>query len=306
MRTLFDHLAKEAFEVLLSDTGSVHREMEIVSNPQKADTVFVPDAAARAVLMERGLLGRMVECPCILEAFHNAPSSAEVQDCIRKFFIWRHGITPPADTKAKVPILRLWLVCAGTPLRAMRTFRLRKLRYWPTGVYAIAPNGIGLYLVAIPELPKERSTLALRLLGRGSVLREALDELKQLPDTAWERRMFPILVSWHLVIESKREHSPDEEDFMTAARDLLKQMEQQWIEKGIQQGTERGIEKGIDKALAPLIHLFERKLGRTLSASDRATLVERLDRVGPDRLGDVVLDLPAEQLAAWLADPDAR
>jgi hypothetical protein len=294
MRTLFDHLAKEAFEVLLSDTGSVHREMEIVSDPQKADTVFVPDANAHALLMERGLLGRMVEHPCILEAFHNAPSHTELQDCIRKYFIWRSGITRVADSKVERWIPRLWFICAGTPRRAMRDFELRELLGWPHGLYVNSPEGLGLHLVAIPELPVDRSTLALRLLGRGVVLRKALAELKQLPDQAWERRLLPTLVSWHLVIEKKSEHSPDEEDFMTAAKDLLKQMEQQWIEKGI------------EKALAPLVHLFERKLGRSLTGSERRTVAQRLDRVGPDRLGDVVLDLSPEQLATWLTDPEAR
>jgi hypothetical protein len=35
------------------------------------------------------------------------------------------------------------------------------------------------------------------------------------------------------------------------------------------------------------------------------TLHDRLGRLGADRLGDVVLDLAPEALAAWLADPTA-
>jgi hypothetical protein len=35
-------------------------------------------------------------------------------------------------------------------------------------------------------------------------------------------------------------------------------------------------------------------------------LLARFDTVGPDRLGDVVLDLTPEALGAWLTDPDAR
>jgi hypothetical protein len=54
------------------------------------------------------------------------------------------------------------------------------------------------------------------------------------------------------------------------------------------------------------VHVFERKHGRSLTDGERRTIAERLDRVGPDRLGDVVLDLASDQLAAWLADPEAR
>jgi len=69
---------------------------------------------------------------------------------------------------------------------------------------------------------------------------------------------------------------------------------------------DKGIEKGIEKGLAPLAHLFERRLGRRLCDKERRELEERLDRLGPERLGDVVLDLDAKALAAWLADPEAK
>ena len=68
----------------------------------------------------------------------------------------------------------------------------------------------------------------------------------------------------------------------------------------------RGMEKGLEKGLRPLERLFERRLARPLTADERAVLVARLGTVGPDRLGDVVLDLDAPSLATWLADPDAR
>ena len=54
------------------------------------------------------------------------------------------------------------------------------------------------------------------------------------------------------------------------------------------------------------LHLFERRLRRALTEAEHATVLDRLSVVGPARLGDVVLDLDGAQLAAWLADPDAR
>jgi len=35
-------------------------------------------------------------------------------------------------------------------------------------------------------------------------------------------------------------------------------------------------------------------------------VLARLESLGADRLGDVVLDLSAPELAAWLADPAAQ
>jgi hypothetical protein len=55
-----------------------------------------------------------------------------------------------------------------------------------------------------------------------------------------------------------------------------------------------------------LARQFERRLGRALTDDQRATLEQRLDALGAERLGDVVLDLGPRKLAAWLANPDAR
>jgi hypothetical protein len=77
------------------------------------------------------------------------------------------------------------------------------------------------------------------------------------------------------------------------------------IEQGIEQGIERGIEQGIERGLTPLVHQYERRLGRSLTAEEHHALLDRFTRLGSDRIGDVVLDLSAEALGAWLADPAA-
>jgi hypothetical protein len=63
----------------------------------------------------------------------------------------------------------------------------------------------------------------------------------------------------------------------------------------MQQGMQQG-----------LLRLFSQRLARALSDVERAVIVARLETLGADRLGDVVLDLSAPALAAWLADPAAR
>lgn len=77
---------------------------------------------------------------------------------------------------------------------------------------------------------------------------------------------------------------------------------EEWKQRVKQEGREEGREQG----LAPLMRQFERKLGRALTSLERAEIPERLERLGADRLGDVVLDLAAGDLAAWLADASAR
>lgn len=67
------------------------------------------------------------------------------------------------------------------------------------------------------------------------------------------------------------------------------------------------VTKGRDEGRIELLsRQFARRLGRTLSAAEQTALRTRFDQVGPARMGDVVLDLDADALGAWLADPDAR
>jgi hypothetical protein len=65
---------------------------------------------------------------------------------------------------------------------------------------------------------------------------------------------------------------------------------------------EEGVKSG---QLAVLARRFDKRLGRALTDAERATLAERLDRLGEGRLDDVGDQLAAGSLAGWLADPDA-
>jgi len=78
------------------------------------------------------------------------------------------------------------------------------------------------------------------------------------------------------------------------------------MEKGMEKGVAQGRDEGLRAGLQPLVHQFTRRLGRSLTAAESETLLSRFDTVGPERLGDVVLDLPPDALAVWLADADAR
>ncbi len=75
---------------------------------------------------------------------------------------------------------------------------------------------------------------------------------------------------------------------------------------GRDEGTRVGAKLGRDEGLQPLAHQFARRLGRALAEGEFARLRERLGTLGAARLGDVVLDLERDALAAWLADDNAR
>ena len=94
---------------------------------------------------------------------------------------------------------------------------------------------------------------------------------------------------------------------MTEAERLRAEGLQRGLEQGVKQGVKQGLEQGVKQGREDaLARLFERRLGRELARNERTTLSKRLTSLGPDRLGDVVLELAPQELANWLADPSAK
>ncbi|MFO0647297.1 MAG: hypothetical protein U0326_13750 [Polyangiales bacterium] len=151
-------------------------------------------------------------------------------------------------------------------------------------------------------MPHGRETLLLRLMGAGATLMRAVDDLAALPADSHER-MIALPPLHHLRIASPEDLPMKEFDkFMQTTQKLIDEHEQASKEKARNEGLERGLTQG----LAPLVRQASRKLGRALTDDERRSLTARLDTLGPERLGDAVLDLSADELDRWIADPAAR
>ncbi|MDI1437268.1 hypothetical protein [Polyangium sorediatum] len=75
-----------------------------------------------------------------------------------------------------------------------------------------------------------------------------------------------------------------------------------YFQQGLEQGRVEGrVEGRLEGELRPLVRQFERLLARGLSDAERARLTERVRAQGAERVGDLVLDLSAQDLATWLA-----
>ena len=285
----YDTLAKDILERLLDELGTFVREREVPAPAsQRADSFFAPPAHALPALRALGLLGRMCLQPCVLDPFSDAPSPEEVRESLRKLLNHQRG------AKAAAPE-RLWLPCAGRPDEALRRFRFTPAAAWPKGFYELSEM-LPVTLVVLPELDDTPDTVALRLMSRSESLNRALRTLRARTDDVPEgRRLFVAVVKW---IHTWRGRGLRwEEDAMLDLTETEAFLERQFA-AGMQQGMQQGI--------ALLLRQFSRRLDRALTDDERAAVTARLNTLGADRLGDVVLDLSALDLAVWLGDPAAR
>jgi hypothetical protein len=174
----------------------------------------------------------------------------------------------------------------------MPAFGFAQAEGWPSGTYDTVP-GLQLKLAVLTELPRCHDTLLVRLLGRGAVLNRALHDLLDLPPGSWERdAAIPVFARLRFELpQDPADHTAEEEELAVTSQEIVEALQREATAKG-----------GADFAA----HLLERRLGRRLREDERARLRERTETLGPDRLGDLVLDLSADELAVWLADPNAR
>ena len=339
MQFPFNWLAQGIVRGALQGVCVVHTEEPVLPEVMAIDAWVRPRPSRAAEREARGPLGRMARRAALYEPFRRGPSEGEYRDCqLKRFALDQHRRKAADERKRACPPLPwLWFLCARVPTRWPRREAMRPLRGWPVGFYTSRARS-GPRLVVIPELPRTRETLLLRLMGAGRTLREALEDFRALPADAPERAVVgPLLVQLQhdlprmqaITVTLSQEDAEDMMSYEEAVRiwneaererretqAQLAQAERQITEVRRQatqareqatQAREQATQahEQATRAQHALEHQFERRLHRTLTDAERDTLRVRLAALGPERLGDVVLDLDGDTLAAWIADPNA-
>lgn len=343
MHNWFDQFVKEVLHEAFDPLGTAEQEVEISADAQRIDFFFVPgpkspqagEAGAAQALVPSWegaaevaevppIFQRMARTAYLLEHYRRSPSVRGVRGCLRKMLTQLHledlaaetaareskpaepgappaasALRPPAAAARTRGARILWVLSSGRPANVVSGFALRRLPGWPTGTYQGPLPALRYRLIVLNQLPETRYTLPLRLLGRGATFRQAMRELKKLPPSSWERQHIPrLLVKYRmetLEAASLSDLPPEEKELLVTVDEYLTQVKETGRQQGMQQGQR-----------TTLLRQIAHKLARPLTDEERARVAARLDSLGPDRLGDVVLDLSPTALADWLADPDAK
>jgi hypothetical protein len=290
MQFRLDLLGKNILRDFFVLIGWAETEVEVPpGDAQRIDLWHVPDPARLSAHpeIEPGLLRAMAEEAGAVEVFSDAPDEPAFHAAVRKRYAWHH--TLELRDKCTLPLPTLWLLCAGRPDGVLAAYGFEQVARWP-GVYATKPGAWRIYVVVISELPRTRATLLLRLLGSPRVRRDGQRDLRALPADAWELQ---VAQQWliRLCFDVPTEGLAAEE------RESIMET-REWYEEWHRKNVE---EPQLDLTL----QLFELRLGRPPTETERITLAARLHTLGHERLGKVALTLNADAAAAWLADPKA-
>ena len=177
-RTPFDQFAKQYLEELLTPYGQVEVSREIPGEARLIDLWFNPHPGIDNPPQNLGLLGQIIQTPCLLEPYRNPPDAAELNSCLLKRFwlvadCYRQGQSEPLP--------QLWILTPTASNTLLSSLGAVPSPTHPAGVYA-TPTALGTFIVAIHQLPVIPETLWLRLLGRGTVQQRAIEAVLQRPD----------------------------------------------------------------------------------------------------------------------------
>jgi hypothetical protein len=257
MHNPFDQLAKKVGKKALDASGATVVQYEISRDAQHADVRHNPDPAQGAERARIGLLGRIATVLCLIEIYGHAPDGAELRACLSKHFAHWEECARKARAHNKrrkekglppEPVVEplLWIIAAEASVPMLLKLKLEPASGWPPGVYSHGDDLYRVRIVVASELPRDRSTLLVRIMAAGPGLPEAVAELAALPVDAHERTVAEgILVHLQSALGKKPSRTPEEEEFIVSMQSTWEKAREMGRDEGRTDGLREGRNEGL-------------------------------------------------------------
>ncbi|MDZ8261427.1 hypothetical protein [Nostoc sp. ChiQUE01b] len=292
-RFIHDQFAKDYLEELLKSYGQVQAPSRVAGEVREIDVFFSPAAQQTTDLVTLGLLGKLATSPAIFEPFRNAASKEEICDCLLKLLEVRGALQREAN-KNKTPIEeleipKLWILTPTASTTLLSGFRAVQGEDWLPGVHFMA-DYLRAAIVAIHQLPQTPETLWLRILGRGRVQEQAINELKALPSNhPFQKATLELVYNLRQNLRVNQNLEEDDRELIMRLEPLYQQDREQAKQEGIQQGERLVVENllqvrfgSLDKELSaiiePLLALSPKEFTPLLMQLSREELIARFGR----------------------------
>jgi hypothetical protein len=150
--------------------------------------------------------------------------------CLIKHGEFRHFLS---RRKTLPPLPIQWVISSGRPDAGIDGLGFRPMPGGRSGIYEGPPLQYT-RLVVVSELPVARDTLLMRLLGAGSVLKQAIAELQALPAEAPERRLaLPVLLRLGLSVPTDpAQQTSDDQEFLMNTEDIVETWRREAMKDG--------------------------------------------------------------------------
>ncbi|MBD6614608.1 hypothetical protein FNW02_01665 [Komarekiella sp. 'clone 1'] len=296
----YDQFAKDYLKELLQPLGEVETSRKVPAEIREIDVYYAPSPQSTSDKIELGLLGKLATEPALIEPFRNAATIAEIRSCINKLFdIFAEIKRQAKGDKNRIiesELPRLWILSPTASESILNCFRTSiNEENWEVGV-----NFLGDYLrtaiVAIHQLPCTKETLWLRILGKGRVQQQAIDELEALPqDNPLRSKAIDLLLSLKTTLEVNQNVDEEDRNLIMRLSPIYEQKLAEAKQQGLQEGIQEGLQEGIQAERRNVIeNLLQVRFG-SLDAELRV-IIEPLLALSPEEFTPLLLQLSREEL----------
>ena len=294
-RFIHDQFAKDYLEELLKPYGEVQAASQVAGEIREIDVLFTPFPHQTTNVELLGLLGKLATTPAIFEPFRNPASTEEICDCLLKSLEVRGALRRAAKreqtNKTKIKIPKLWILTPTASRNIISGFSETTKPDSLPGIYYLAKS-LHAAIVVIHQLPQTQETLWLRLLGRGTVQKRAIDELAALPlNQPYVKITLELLYNLQKNLKINQSSQTEDQELIMRLAPLY----QQDRELAKQEGLKEGLEK--EKSL--IIRQLNRRIGEIDSL-----LIQKVQQLSVEKLeelGEALLDFTSiTDLETWL------
>ena len=301
-RFIHDQFAKDYLEELLSQFGECQTPLEIRSEIRQVDVFFAPAPQAQNSLEVLGLLGKLATTPCLFEPFRNPVTINEIRTCLLKLlevitdFIRQANRENTRLNENNYP--KLWILTPTASNTILEGFAAKNPPdNWCSGIYLL-PQYLRTGLVVIHQLPKTLDTLWLRILGRGKVQQEAIDQLEALPiENQFRLNTLLLLSSLRSNLEVSSDLETQDRELIMRLSPLLSEQLEAATQSGIQQGIQQGMEQAIRMERTAVIENLLKVRFNSLDDQLRG-IIQPLLSLSPEEFTPLLLQLSREELLA--------
>ncbi|GCA92562.1 DUF4351 domain-containing protein [Microcystis aeruginosa] len=233
---------KDYLETFLASSGDVKTSLDVTAKTQEIDVYFRPTSPEMPP--ELGLLGRLVQTPCLLEPHRNPVTIEGILACLSKLLTVREQLQREAH-RHQQPLLaenipRLWILTPTASQRIITAFSGQLNPDWGEGIYFLPP-ALTTSLIVLHQLPETPETLWLRLLGRGGTRTRAIDELEALsPHHPFKSASLKLLYNLSRNLQALPKRTQEERKFIMRLAPLYEQDREAAIQKGRIEGIQQG------------------------------------------------------------------
>jgi hypothetical protein len=288
-----DQFAKDFLESLLSPLGEVQTSLKVSGEVREMDVYFTPNPNGK-ITSDLGLLAQCAETATVFEPFRSSVKLPQIRGCMSKLFDLHNYLIretkknkQPEPKEEKLP--KLWILTPTLSVDLLESLGAKsEIESWGEGVYLLSP-ALKTGIIVIHQLPQTPASLWFRLLGKGKVQSQAIDEVAALPpDNPYRQNALDLLGNLKVILEARAIIEPEEQN-------LIMQLSPLYLEK-IHAAEQVGRQ---DERQTLILRLLSKRVGNV--SSEVEARVKALSLAMLEELFDAALDFTQmNDLMMWL------